>query len=78
MILKSPTADVTWKKVAKRQMANFDRLLEELQTFDEREIAENRIKLLDDLVIRINSYDTKENTTTSNTASYIESLVSLE
>ncbi len=78
MILKSPTADVTWQKGAKRQMANLDRFLEELQTFDEREIAENTIKLLDDLVKRIDSYDTKEDTTTSNNASYIEALVSLE
>jgi hypothetical protein len=78
MILKSPTADVTWQKGAKRQMANLDRFLEELQTFDEREITENTIKLLDDLVKRIDSYDTKEDTTTSNNASYIEALVSLE
>ena len=49
IILKSPTADVTWQKGAKRQMANLDRFLDELQTFDEHEIMENTIKLLADL-----------------------------
>ena len=77
MILKSPTADVTWQKGAKRQMANLDRFLEELQTFDEREITENTIKLLEDLVKRIDAYDAKEDTTNNNSA-YIEALNSLE
>ena len=35
MILKSPNADVTWSKGAKRQMANIDRFLDELAGFDE-------------------------------------------
>lgn len=49
VLVKSPTADVTWQKGAKRQMANLDRFLDELQTFDEHEITENTIKLLADL-----------------------------
>ena len=35
MILKSPNSDVTWSKGAKRQMANLDRFLDELSSFDE-------------------------------------------
>ncbi|CAF0814108.1 unnamed protein product [Brachionus calyciflorus] len=60
MILKSPTADVTWQKGAKRQMANLDRFLEELQSFDEREITENTIKLLEDLIKKIDAYESKD------------------
>ena len=75
MILKTPTADVTWQKGAKRQMANLDRFLEELQTFDEREVTENTIKLLEDLVKRIDSYEVKEE---FSHAPYIDSLNSLE
>lgn len=33
IILKSPNADLTWAKGAKRQMANIDRFLNELSTF---------------------------------------------
>ena len=61
MILKSPTADVTWQKGAKRQMANIDRFMEELQTFDEHEITENTIKLLEDFVKKIDSYEKSPN-----------------
>lgn len=49
--MKSPSADVTWTKGAKRQMANLDRFLEELQSFDEREMSENTIKLIQDHVV---------------------------
>nr|CAB3238693.1 dynein heavy chain 8, axonemal-like [Phallusia mammillata] len=35
MILKSPNSDVSWSKGAKRQMANLDRFLDELMSFDE-------------------------------------------
>ena len=34
-------------------MANLDRFMEELQTFDEREISENTIKLTEDLIKKI-------------------------
>jgi dynein heavy chain len=51
--VKTPTADVTWQKGAKRQMANLDRFIEELLTFDEREIAEHTIKTCDELCKRI-------------------------
>lgn len=57
-LVKSPTADVTWQKGAKRQMANLDRFLDELQTFDEHEITENTIKLLGDLDKKIISSET--------------------
>ncbi len=57
--VKTPTADVTWQKGAKRQMANLDRFLEELLTFDDREIAENTIKLTEDLVKKIDASEVK-------------------
>lgn len=41
-------------------MANLDRFLEELQSFDEREMAENTIKLLEDLVRKIDAHDSHE------------------
>jgi hypothetical protein len=46
-------------------MANLDRFLEELQTFDEHEIPENTIKLLEDLTKKIESNDSKEDETFS-------------
>lgn len=49
--MKSPTADLTWTKGAKRQMANLDRFLEELQSFDERELTEQTIKIVQDHVL---------------------------
>ena len=58
--MKSASADVTWQKGAKRQMANLDRFLEELQTFDEHEINENTIRILEDLVRKIDSSEPKE------------------
>ncbi len=40
-------------------MANLDRFLEELLTFDEREIAENTIKLTEDLVRKIDASESR-------------------
>lgn len=73
--VKSPTADVTWQKGAKRQMANLDRFLEELQSFDDREINENTIKLLEDLVKKIESYEAKDDS--SRQGPHIDALNSL-
>lgn len=58
--MKSAAADVTWQKGAKRQMANLDRFLEELQTFDEHEMNENTIKILEDLVRKIDLCEPRE------------------
>lgn len=51
---------MTWAKGAKRQMANLDRFLEELQSFDDREMNESTIKVLEDLARRITSDESKE------------------
>lgn len=50
-LVKSPTADVTWTKGAKRQMANLDRFIEELQTFDEHEMSESTLKTIQEHVV---------------------------
>lgn len=78
--MKSPTADVTWQKGAKRQMANLDRFMEELQSFDDREIAENTIKLLEDLVKKIESYEPKLEINKANCQQhpYLEALNTME
>ena len=68
-LVKSPTADVTWHKGAKRQMANLDRFLDELQTFDEHEITENTIKLLGDLENKINAGEATQSPTADITSS---------
>lgn len=41
-------------------MANLDRFLEELQSFDQHELTENTIKLLQDLDKKIESYEPQE------------------
>uniref|UniRef100_W5M8M7 Uncharacterized protein n=1 Tax=Lepisosteus oculatus TaxID=7918 RepID=W5M8M7_LEPOC len=46
-ILKSPTADLTWSKGAKRQMANLERFLDELSTFDEIQLSETTLGVLE-------------------------------
>nr|XP_006816782.1 PREDICTED: dynein heavy chain 17, axonemal-like [Saccoglossus kowalevskii] len=47
MILKSPAADLTWSKGAKRQMANLDRFVEELMGFDESLLPEPTLNLVE-------------------------------
>ncbi len=60
IILKSSNADLTWQKGAKRQMANLDRFLEELQMFDEHELSEATIKLLEEMVAKIDITEMKD------------------
>lgn len=72
--MKSSTADITWTKGAKRQMANLDRFLEELQSFDQHELTENTIKLLQDLDKRIDSYSPHE---ASEQVAHVEALNTL-
>ncbi|CAF4106350.1 unnamed protein product, partial [Adineta steineri] len=50
MILKSPTADITWQKGAKRQLANLDRFIEETQLFDKINLTEEHIKLISGII----------------------------
>ncbi|XP_056010102.1 uncharacterized protein LOC125667097 [Ostrea edulis] len=47
MILKSPSADLTWQKGAKRQMANLERFIEELMSFDDNQLPENTLMLVE-------------------------------
>ncbi|XP_071095883.1 uncharacterized protein [Haliotis cracherodii] len=47
MILKSPSADLTWQKGAKRQMANLERFIEELMSFDDTQLPEATLCLVE-------------------------------
>uniref|UniRef100_K1PIP3 Dynein beta chain, flagellar outer arm n=1 Tax=Magallana gigas TaxID=29159 RepID=K1PIP3_MAGGI len=47
MILKSPSADLTWQKGAKRQMANLERFIEELMSFDDNQLPESTLLLVE-------------------------------
>lgn len=47
IIVKSPSSDLTWNKGAKRLMANLDRFREELSVFDEMEILESTLEVLE-------------------------------
>ncbi|KAG8587471.1 hypothetical protein GDO81_005673 [Engystomops pustulosus] len=47
IILKSPNADLTWAKGAKRQMANIDRFLNELSTFHVSQLSQSTLELLE-------------------------------
>ncbi|GFO25145.1 dynein beta chain, ciliary-like, partial [Plakobranchus ocellatus] len=47
MLLKSPSADLTWQKGAKRQMANLERFIEELTTFDDFQLPESTLVLVE-------------------------------
>ncbi|CAF1148393.1 unnamed protein product [Adineta ricciae] len=57
MILKSPTADLTWQKGAKRQLANLDRFLEETQTFEKINLTEDQINLINSVIDRVDLGD---------------------
>jgi dynein heavy chain len=50
---------VTWQKGAKRQMANLDRFLEELENFDRIEISQETIKTLEEMSKKIEFDDQK-------------------
>jgi dynein heavy chain, axonemal len=53
--VKSPSSDLSWHKGAKRQMANLDRFIDELQTFDERDLPETTIRLVEELLKKIDA-----------------------
>ena len=57
IVVKSPTADVTWQKGAKRQMANLDRFIEETQLFDKVNLTEEQINLIHSVITRVNIDD---------------------
>ncbi|UJR11505.1 hypothetical protein I4U23_015686 [Adineta vaga] len=57
MILKSPSADLTWQKGAKRQLANLDRFIEETQTFDKINLTEDQINLINSVIDRVQPED---------------------
>ncbi|CAF0776217.1 unnamed protein product [Adineta steineri] len=50
MILKSPTADITWQKGAKRQLPNLDRFIEETQLFDKINLTEEHNNLISAII----------------------------
>jgi dynein heavy chain len=45
--VKNPQADLTWQKGAKRQMANLERFIEELLMFDETNVPESTLVLVE-------------------------------
>jgi dynein heavy chain len=45
--VKSPSSDLTWQKGAKRQMANLERFTEELLTFDDNQMPESTLQLVE-------------------------------
>ena len=47
VLVKNPQADLTWQKGAKRQMANLERLIEELVTFDDNAMPEQTLVLVE-------------------------------
>ena len=47
LAVKNPQADLTWQKGAKRQMANLERFIEELMSFDEVVMPENTLVLVE-------------------------------
>lgn len=69
--MKSPNADLTWQKGAKRQMANLDRFLEELQSFDEVEMSEETIKILEERIKKIDLDEMKEETLSQHSMQFI-------
>ena len=48
--MKSPDADVSWQKGAKRQMANLDRFIEEAQLFDKVKLNDEQIHLINSVI----------------------------
>ncbi|XP_020627063.1 dynein beta chain, flagellar outer arm-like isoform X2 [Orbicella faveolata] len=47
IIVKSPSSDLTWNKGAKRLMANLDRFREELGVFDEMQLTESTLEVVE-------------------------------
>lgn len=66
--MKSPTADVTWQKGAKRQMANLDRFIEETQLFDKVNLTEEQINLINGAIDRVQLEDKPLNQATYHNA----------
>lgn len=48
MILKNPQGDWTWQKEVKDQMANLERFMKKLISFDENSIPESILLLVED------------------------------
>ncbi len=68
--MKSPTADVTWHKGAKRQMANLDRFIEETQLFDKVNLTEEQINLINSVIDRVHLEDKPANPASYHSAIY--------
>ncbi|KAL3310662.1 hypothetical protein Ciccas_010765, partial [Cichlidogyrus casuarinus] len=50
LIVKGPTSDASWHKGGKRLMANLERFYNEMQTFDENELTDQTLRLLENQV----------------------------
>eukprot|EP00795_Rhopilema_esculentum_P016198 gene16198-7569_t len=73
IIVKSPTSDLTWNKGAKRIMANLERFREELTAFDETELTEDTLQVVEPYIKRSHFAPGYMEKKTSNQA--LESLV---
>ncbi|CAF0874534.1 unnamed protein product [Adineta steineri] len=66
LILESPTADITWQKGVKRQLANLDRFIEGTQLFDKMNLTEEHIILISAIIDNV----TIENSSLNQTSYY--------
>ena len=47
LTVKNPQADLTWQKGCKRQLANLERFIEELLVFEEEDMSEVTLSLVE-------------------------------
>ena len=55
--VKSPSADRSWHKGAKRQMANLERFIEQTQLFDQLNLTEEHIQAIEQTIDRVQLND---------------------
>lgn len=55
--MKSPQADLTWQKGAKRQMANLDRFIEEIHLFEKANLTDDQIQVINEVINRVDLND---------------------
>ena len=57
VLVKSPQADLTWQKGAKRQMANLDRFIEEIHLFEKANLSDEQILVINEVINRVHLDD---------------------
>jgi dynein heavy chain, axonemal len=72
--VKSPTADVTWQKGAKRQMANLDRFIEEMHLFEKANLTVEHIDTINGVIGRVQFAAHVSSSETSCWSSAVETL----